>query len=136
VRELAKKVNLVSPIEIDNTVIEKDPFHKNAYIIDFSLDSEPCYVWQSFFDLECRSSLHVWDRKVMILGRKLKLVTTPNDIKDKFDWIRKAIDAANERIEEYNQNQEKIHVAEEEKKKDLENIKVIKTDIKARVRMT
>jgi len=132
-RELAKKVNLESPIDVDSIVIEKDPFHPNAYIVDFALDSEPCYIWQTLFDLECRSSLHLWDRKVMIVGKKLKLVTTPNDIKSKVEWLEKTINATNKRVEEYNQNQEKIHAIEEEKKKDIETIKVIRTDVKTKL---
>lgn len=132
-RELVKKVDFERPIDIDHLAIEKDPFHTNAYIIDFALDSEPCYIWQTLFDLECRSTLHLWDRKVMIVGKKLKLVTTPNDIKSKLDWIKKTLDATNKRVEEYNQDQEKIHIEEEEKKKGIETAKLIKAEIKAKL---
>jgi len=126
-------VNFSRPIDVDNIVIEKDPFHTQAYIVDFPLDSEPCYIWQTLFDLELRSSLDFWDRKVMIVGKKLKLVTIPNDIKGKVDWIKRTMDATNKRVENYNQNQKEIHIAEEEKKKDIETIKVIRDAMKAKL---
>jgi hypothetical protein len=51
-----------------------------------------------------RSSLDFWERKAVIVGKELKLVTTPNNIEEKLVWLEKLVAAANRRVEEYNEN--------------------------------
>ena len=102
--ELVKKVNVKHPIDARSVAIHKDPIHKNAYIITLPLDSDPSYVWQTYFEQELRSSLDFWERKVLIMGNELKLVTLPNDIEEKLNWLEKLVDAANDRVEEYNES--------------------------------
>jgi uncharacterized protein YlxW (UPF0749 family) len=45
----------------------------------------------------------LWDRKLFVVGEKLRLVTTVNDIEDKLDWVRQVIERTNRDIDEYNQ---------------------------------
>ena len=101
--KLGKKVNIKHPLDVHSIVIQKDPFYPNAYIIPLPLDSEPSYIWQSYFEQELRSSLDFWERKVVIVGKELKLVTIPNDIEEKLNWLEKLVTAANEHVEEYNE---------------------------------
>jgi len=102
--ELGKKVNIKHPIDAHKIAIQRDPIYPNAYIITLPLDSDPSYVWQTYFEQELRSSLDFWERKVLIMGKELKLVTIPNNIEEKLHWLEKLISAANRRVEEYNEN--------------------------------
>jgi hypothetical protein len=45
----------------------------------------------------------LWDRKLFVVGEKLRLVTTVNDIEDKLDWVKQVIERTNRDIDEYNQ---------------------------------
>jgi len=48
----------------------------------------------------------LWDRKLYIVGGHLRLVTPPDNIKKKLDWVRKVLEDTNRRIEEYNREVE------------------------------
>ena len=101
----SKKTNLTKPIDVSKILIQKDIFLTNAYVIELPLDSQPDYIWQTLFEQEWKSSLHLWERKVVVLGDKLLLITTPTEIEEKIDWLKKMIESANARVEEYNQTQ-------------------------------
>ena len=96
-------MNIEHPADASNLLIEKDTFHKNAYIISLTLDSDPSYVWQTLFQKELESSLDFWERKVVITGKELKLVTTPDNISTKLEWLEKLVTATNKQIDEYNE---------------------------------
>ena len=87
-RRTGKKVNLKEPVDVNKIRIEKDIFLTNAFVVEFPLDFQPDYVWQTFFEQEWRSSLHLWERKVTIIGNKLLLITTPSGIEEKIDWLK------------------------------------------------
>jgi len=76
----SKKVNLIESIEVDKIPIRKDSFSRNAYVIELPLDSQPDYVWQVIFEREWKISLDLWERKVVVVGDKLLLITTPTEI--------------------------------------------------------
>ena len=61
-------------IEADKIVIKKDHYFSNAYIIDRPLDSIPDHIWQDIFERQWKSSRHLWDRKLSVVGNKLRLV--------------------------------------------------------------
>ncbi len=109
---LGKKVNLAS-IDVEKIPIRRDTFLSGAYVIELPLDSQPDYVWQTIFDREWKSSLHLWERKVVVIGDKLLLITTPTEIGKKIDWLRRAIESTNMRVEKFNQTQK---IIEEEAK--------------------
>jgi len=102
---LGKKVNLVKPIDVDKIPIRRDSFYTNAYVIELQLDSQPDYVWQTIFEHEWKSSLHLWERKVVVVGDKLLLITTPTEIGKKIDWLKRVIESTNMRVEKFNQTQ-------------------------------
>jgi hypothetical protein len=100
--QLAGKVNIIHPVDPTHVNIEKDPFHPTAYIINLPLDSEPSYVWHTLFTTEMSSSLDFWDRKVVLTGKTLRLVTTTDHLAEKLRWLEQVATATNKRVDEYN----------------------------------
>ena len=100
--EMSKKVKIKHPLDPNSVSVQKDPFYPSAYIIALPLDSEPSYVWQRLLEQELWSSLDFWDRKVVIVGRELKLVTTRNKVGEKLGWLEELVTRTNKRVEEYN----------------------------------
>jgi hypothetical protein len=76
------KIKLCEFINADSTVITKDRYFADAYVIDLLLDSVPNHVWQNIFEREWKSSRHLWDRKLFVVGDNLRLVTTKDDIQE------------------------------------------------------
>jgi len=108
-----KKVSLMKSIDVDKISIERYLFSANAYVIELPLDSQPDYVWQTFFEQEWKSSLHLWERKVAIVGDKLLLITIPTEIEEKIDWLKRVIESTNMRVARFNQTQKALEEAEE-----------------------
>jgi len=100
-KEIAKKVKLSKPFDVDKITIKIDRYFPNAYIIDLPLDSMPNHIWQYIFEQKWKSSRHLWDRKLFVMGDKLRLVTTANEFGDKLDWIDQVIKETNRAIDEY-----------------------------------
>ena len=99
---IVKKVALLKPFDINNINIKRDRYFPNAYIIDLPLDSIPDHIWQSIFEQKWKSSRHLWDRKLFVIGDKLRLVTSPDNFEEKLEWIEQVIEATNKAIDEYN----------------------------------
>jgi tRNA uridine 5-carbamoylmethylation protein Kti12 len=106
VKEVARKVRLLASPNVDSISINRDRYFHNAYTIDLPLDSMPDHIWQDIFEKEWKSSRHLWDRKLFIVGDKLRLATTVDDLEDKLDWISQIIERTNKDVEEYNQETE------------------------------
>jgi hypothetical protein len=106
VKEVARKVRLLASPNVDSISINRDLYFHNAYTIDLPLDSMPDHIWQDIFEKEWKSSRHLWDRKLFIVGDTLRLATTVDDLEDKFDWISQIIERTNKDVEEYNQETE------------------------------
>ncbi len=113
--QLTGRVNIKHPTDPNSIDIQKDPFHPTAFIISLSLDSEPSYVWHTFFETELWSSLDFWDRKVVIVGKSLKLVTTRDRVEEKLRWLEGLVVAANRRADEYNRKVNAVQDASNEK---------------------
>lgn len=101
VKELVKPVKILEPVDAATVKIDRDHYFKNAFVIDLPLDSTPDHVWQDIFDREWRTSRHLWDRKLFIVGDKLRLVTSPTDLEDKLDWVKQIVALTNSRIDDY-----------------------------------
>jgi len=130
-KEIAKKVKLSKPFDVDKITIKSDRYFPNAYIIDLPLDSTPDHVWQDIFEQKWKSSRHLWDRKLFVMGDRLRLVTTSDEFGDKLDWIEQVIQETNKGIDEHI-NAVRI----EEEKRAKEELKKQKSwDEKARVEM-
>ncbi|MCK4478758.1 hypothetical protein KAU88_09585 [Candidatus Bathyarchaeota archaeon] len=101
-KEVAKKVKFLKHIDIDKIDIKRDRYFSNAYIIDLPLDSSPDHVWQDIFEREWKSSRHLWDRKLYVMGDKLRLVTSPDNVEEKLDWVKEVMEQTNKGIDRYN----------------------------------
>jgi hypothetical protein len=124
--DLAEKVNIRHPSDPKNVDIQKDPFHPTAYIITLPLDVEPSYIWHTLFEQELWSSLDFWDRKVLIVGKTLKLTTTPDRVEEKLHWLEGLVLATNKRAEEYNK---KIKAEKEASKSKIMDEEAIRKDV-------
>ncbi|MEM2946659.1 MAG: hypothetical protein QXN96_00280 [Candidatus Bathyarchaeia archaeon] len=102
--EKAKKVNLLKPFDASKISIERDRYFHDAYIVDLPLKATPDHIWQDIFEREWKSSRHLWDRKLFIIGDKIRLVTSENDFKEKLDWVEHVINQTNKAIDEYNRS--------------------------------
>ena len=105
-KELAKKVKLKENIDIDTVAISKDRYFPKAYVVDLPLETVPDHVWQDIFERLWRSGRNVWDRKLFVVGDKLRLVTTVENVEDKLDWVRGVVERTNRDVDEYNKEEE------------------------------
>ena len=105
-KDETKKVKLLKRIDVNKINIRRDHYFPDAYTIDLPLDSTPDHIWQDIFEREWKSSRRLWDRKVFVIGDKLRLATPLNDIKEKLDWIGEVIKRTNKGIDEYHQEAE------------------------------
>jgi hypothetical protein len=105
-KEPVKQVKILEPVDVETVKISRDHYFLNAFIIDLPLDSTPDHVWQDMFEREWRSSRHLWDRKLFIVGDRLRLVTSKADLEDKLDWVKQIVLQTNSRIDEYRKEME------------------------------
>jgi hypothetical protein len=113
--QLCERANIKNPTDPKSIDIQKDPLHPGAYIITLSLDSEPSYVWLTLFEQELWGSLDFWDRKVLIVGKSLKLATTPGRVEEKLHWLEGLVAGTNKRVDEYNRKVRAKQDANDEK---------------------
>lgn len=113
--EKAKKVKLLKPFDASKISIEKDRYFHDAYIVDLPLETMPDHIWQDLFEREWKASRHLWDRKLFIIGDKIRLITTEEDFEEKLDWIERVIDQTNKAIDEYNRSVEAAKELERKK---------------------
>jgi hypothetical protein len=123
--EIAEKVNIKHPIDAHSITIHGDPFHPNAYIISLPLDSDPSYVWQTLFEQTLAGSLDFWDRKVLVVGRELKLATTRDGLEEKLRWLEGIVNATNRRVVEHNRKVRLEKEAKKSRRADEESIRQV-----------
>lgn len=104
--EKAKKVKLLKPFDASKISIEKDSYFHDAYMVDLPLEAMPDHIWQDLFEREWKASRHLWDRKLFIIGDKIRLITTEEDFEEKLDWIERVIAETNKAVDEYNRSME------------------------------
>lgn len=97
---VSRKVNLLKPFDVDNVNIRKDEYFADAFIVDLPLDYVPDHMWQEIFEGKWKSSRHLWDRKLYVLGSQLRLVTSPDDFEAKLNWIENMILETNKTVDE------------------------------------
>jgi hypothetical protein len=101
-KEPVRKVMLLEPIDVGKIKIDRDHYFPGAYVIDLPLDSTPGHVWQDIFEREWKLSRQLWDRKLFLIGDELRLLTHPENIEEKLDWIRDVLERTNTSVELYN----------------------------------
>lgn len=62
----------------------------------------PLTFGRHFLSGNCGLALDFWDRKVVVAGKELKRVTTRDRVREKLEWLERLVNAANNRVEEYN----------------------------------
>jgi hypothetical protein len=97
---VSRKVNLLKPFDVGSINIRKDEYFADAFIVDLPLDYVPDHMWQDIFDAKWKSSRHLWDRKLYVLGNKLRLVTSPDDFGAKLNWVETMILETNKAVDE------------------------------------
>ena len=115
-KEVAKKVRLKRDINAATIPIRRDDYFPNAYVIDLTLDSVPDHAWQDILDREWKASLRLWDRELFVVGDKLRLVTTLDDMESKLNWVKQIIEDTNRSLDEYNKEMEALEAQAEEEK--------------------
>jgi hypothetical protein len=136
-KEAAKKVDLKQHIDPDTVSVRRDHYFRNAYVIDLPLNSVPDHTWQDVLDREWKSSLHLWDRKLFVVGDHLRLITTIDDIGSKLEWVNQVIEKTNKGIDEYNKSSEAEEALTEEESRrkageERINIGVIRDNLRKR----
>ena len=126
-----RKVNL-KPVDPDKLKIEKSPLLAGAYIFDLEFDSAPDHYWILAFEAELQASRYMSARTpVAVVGNKLEVVTLPDEIKGKVEWIKDLVDSTNKRIEKHNEQIKQRHEAEQLKQsKQQETIKRMREALK------
>lgn len=126
----SKKVNL-KPVDADKIKIEKIAAFEEAYAFELELDSTPDHVWQEIFENEHKTSLYGMKRQVQAVGNRLRIVTAPDEIKDKIEWVKSLVKSTNERVEAYNREVEQKNEAEKRKRaKEKEAIEKMRESLK------
>jgi hypothetical protein len=113
--QLCERANIKNPTDPKSIDIQEDPLHAGAYIITLSLDSEPSYVWLTLFEQELWGSLDFWDRKVLVVGKALKLATTPDRVEEKLHWLEGLVAGTNRRVDDYNRKAKAEQEASDDK---------------------
>ncbi len=97
---VSRKVSLLKPFDVGSINIWKDEYFADAFVVDLPLDYVPDHMWQDIFDAKWKSSRHLWDRKLYVLGNKLRLITSPEDFEAKLNWIEALIFETNKAVDE------------------------------------
>jgi len=125
------KVNL-KPVDPDKLKIEKSALLSGAYVFDLELDSAPDHHWILAFEAELHASRYMSARTpVAVVGDKLQVVTLPDEIRGKVEWIKGLVDSTNKSIEKYYEQIKQRREAEQEKQlKEQETIKKMREALK------
>jgi uncharacterized protein YlxW (UPF0749 family) len=89
-----------------------------VFVSLMTLMISPIMFGRTFFELEWKKSRYLWDRKLFVMGDKLRLVTNVDNINEKFDWVKKIIEQTNKIVEEYNRKAEARETEIEEQLKE------------------
>ena len=125
------KVNLKEPIDPDKLKIEKDDSFEMAYSFELELNKTPDYLWERYFQHEWKYSMYMLKREVSVRGNKIRVVTAPDEIEGKMDWVKGLVNATNDRVERHNEDTKKqIEREKTLKEKEKETIKKVRDKLK------
>jgi hypothetical protein len=97
---MVKNVQIMTPVDASRICVSQNPSFPESYIVDLPLDSVPDSEWRDTFDLKWKSSRDLWDRKLLLIDDKVRLVTTVDGFVEKLEWVEKTIDETNDAIRE------------------------------------
>jgi hypothetical protein len=114
-------VNL-RPVDPDKLEIMKVSGTKETFKFNLLLEAVPDSVWKDFFYDELRKTPIPLDSELDFAGMSIYVLSTPNKINDIIELVKKIVDSTNEhvqqhnkRIEDGNEIERKINMADEEK---------------------
>jgi hypothetical protein len=90
----------MTPFDTSRICVSQNPTFPDAYIVDLPLDSVPDQEWRDAFELKWKSSRDLWDRKLLLINDKVRLVSTADGFVEKLEWVEKTIDETNGAINE------------------------------------
>jgi hypothetical protein len=90
----------MTPFDTSRICVSQNPTFPDAYIVDLPLDSVPDQEWRNAFELKWKSSRDLWDRKLLLINDKVRLVSTADGFVEKLEWVEKTIDETNGAINE------------------------------------
>jgi hypothetical protein len=115
----------MTPFDTSRICVSQNPTFPDAYIVDLPLDSVPDQEWRDAFDLKWKSSRDLWDRKLLLINDKVRLVTTADGFVEKLEWVEKTIGETNDAIKEQFRMIEK----EKERIREATTKQALQTDI-------
>ena len=125
------KANL-KPVDPDKLKIEKSVLVSGTYEFDLELDSAPDHHWILAFEAERQASRYMnTSTPVAVVGNKLEVLTLPDEIKGKVEWIKGLVDSTNKSIEKYNEQIKQRREVEQQKQlSEQETIKKMREALK------
>ena len=122
-KDKSKKVNL-KPIDPKKLKIEKSGEFPEAYTFELELDPKPDSVWIGLFGAVHQQSFYPMKRQVYVQYDSLKVVTAPDEIKNKIERVKSLVNDTNAEVEKYNKKVEEEWEADRQRKaKEAETIK-------------
>ena len=97
---MAKSIQIMTPFDASKISISQNTRFPSSYIVDLPLNSVPDQEWREAFDMKWKSSRDLWDRKLLLIDDKVRLVTTADEFLEKLDWVEKTIRETNIAIED------------------------------------
>ncbi len=98
--DMAKSIRIMTPFDTSRICVSQNPAFPEAYIVDLPLDSVPDEEWKDTFDMKWKSSRDLWDRKLLLVKDKVRLVTTADGFVEKLDWVERTIGDTNDAIKD------------------------------------
>lgn len=95
--------NIVNYVGISEQVEVDDSF-PSAYAFFIQLDKTPDIIWQQKFFDEWKKSFFILKKQVTLVGDKLKVVFLEGEEEAQLNFYRALIEAANRRVDEYNED--------------------------------
>jgi len=90
----------MTPLDTSKICVSQNPTFPDAYIVDLPLDSVPDQKWRDAFDVKWKSSRELWDRKLLLIDDKVRLVSTADKFVEKLEWVEKTISETNDAIKD------------------------------------
>jgi hypothetical protein len=115
----------MAPFDTSRICVSQNPAFPKAYIVDLPLDSVPEEEWRDTFELKWKSSRDLWDRKLLLVNDKVRLVSTADEFVEKLEWVERTIDDTNDAIKQ------QLRLIEKEKEmiRDATTKRVLQADI-------
>lgn len=113
-----EKSKPVEIIGVDTDTLEKDEEFSDAYAFYIKLSDKPDRLWESYL-AAWDKALHTMQRKVSVVGDKLRLVFVYGDnIENYTKFARGIVENTNKRVKDHNRKvelEEKRELSEQEK---------------------